>query len=446
MSGWWLSHQLHHLQQYQFPSGTTLPAGGYLVVYAYQLTGDIDPLHRLVLDAVNGDQLYLSTADTNGVLTGYRADQTFGAADPGVSFGRYTNSVGHVDFTALSATTFGHDSPDGVADFRLGTGLLNEYPLVGPVVINEIMYRPPDFPGGVNNVRDEFIELYNPTTNAVPLYDPANPTNTWHLRGGVSYDFPASVTLPAGGYLLLVSFDPVNDSASLAGFRAAYPTLATNAALFGPYTGALGNNGDTIDLNKPGTPVAGVVPRILVEHVKYDNKAPWDAAADGTGNSLQRLDAAFYANDPAHWRAASPTPGPQALDSDGDGIPDWWMVQYFGHPTGQLADQSLPTQDADGDGLTNLQEYLAGTNPRDPNSTLKLGVTAPVSAGGTNVVLTFLGVAGKSYTILYGDTLPTGWTPLVQFDALPASGPVWVTNAVPPGVVQRFYRIVTPQQ
>ena len=26
------------------------------------------------------------------------------------------------------------------------------------------------------------------------------------------------------------------------------------------------------------------------------------------------------------------------LDSDGDGIPDWWMIQYFGHPTGQAGD------------------------------------------------------------------------------------------------------------
>ena len=28
-------------------------------------------------------------------------------------------------------------------------------------------------------------------------------------------------------------------------------------------------------------------------------------------------------------------------DSDGDGIPDWWMIQYFGHITGQACDLSL---------------------------------------------------------------------------------------------------------
>jgi len=54
-----------------------------------------------------------------------------------------------------------------------------------------------------------------------------------------------------------------------------------------------------------------------------------------------------------------------ALDSDGDGIPDWWMVKYFGHPTGQAGDQSLAGDDADGDGISNLQEYLNGTDPTD---------------------------------------------------------------------------------
>ena len=50
-------------------------------------------------------------------------------------------------------------------------------------------------------------------------------------------------------------------------------------------------------------------------------------------------------------------------DSDNDGIPDAWMVKYFGHPTGQASDKSLATDDPDSDGLTNLQEYKAGTNP-----------------------------------------------------------------------------------
>jgi len=56
------------------------------------------------------------------------------------------------------------------------------------------------------------------------------------------------------------------------------------------------------------------------------------------------------------------------LDSDEDGIPDWWLFQYFGHTTGQTNDLSRAEDDADGDGSSNYEEYLAGTNPLDPDS------------------------------------------------------------------------------
>ena len=444
VSGWWLSNQKHHLQKYQFDSGTVIPAGGYLVVYANDLTSSVDPTLRVSLDAVNGDQIYLSAADTNGVLTGYRTVQDFGAAAPGVSFGRYTNSVGNVDFTAMSRTTFGADSADRVEDFRLGAGANNAYPVVGPIVLTEIMYRPIDFPGGVNNVRDEFMEWRNISSNTVRLYDPANPQNTWHVRGGLSYDFPTNVSLASGAFLLVVSFDPVNDTNSRAGFLAAYPQLASNAVLYGPYSGALGNNGDTIDLNKPGTPVAGIVPRILVEHVAYSQNMPWDIGANGTGNSLQRLYLALYGNDPANWEAATPTPGSvynANPDTDGDGIPDAWMENYFGHSEGQTADNSMWYQDADGDGMNNLQEYQAGTNPRDPNSTLKLTMQLTT----TNLIFSFDGVMTKSYVIKTSGALSGSWSNVVVFDPLPASGPVSFSTAVPsPATRQQFYRVVTP--
>lgn len=50
-------------------------------------------------------------------------------------------------------------------------------------------------------------------------------------------------------------------------------------------------------------------------------------------------------------------------DTDHDGIPDAWMMQYFGHPTGQIFDHSLAQDDPDGDGYTNLEEYRNGTVP-----------------------------------------------------------------------------------
>ena len=58
------------------------------------------------------------------------------------------------------------------------------------------------------------------------------------------------------------------------------------------------------------------------------------------------------------------------LDSDADGLPDWWELEHFGSTTGPSKSLSgaAPGADPDGDGLTNLQEYeLFGSDPNtDP--------------------------------------------------------------------------------
>ena len=49
--------------------------------------------------------------------------------------------------------------------------------------------------------------------------------------------------------------------------------------------------------------------------------------------------------------------------SDTDGIPDWWRLAYFGHALGQASDLSRASDDADGDGISNLTEYLSWHRP-----------------------------------------------------------------------------------
>src|SRR5439155_3812815 len=140
----------------------------------------------------------------------------------------------------------------------------------------------------VEDFEDEFIELSNITGTSVPLFDTNNPANTWHIRGGLNFDFPTNVTLPANGRLLVVSFDPINNPTATAAFRSRNG-ISAGVLLVGPFTGQLGNDGDDIRLRRPDASQGGAIPSILIDRVNYNDTSPWPIAADGYGPSLQRI-------------------------------------------------------------------------------------------------------------------------------------------------------------
>jgi hypothetical protein len=83
------------------------------------------------------------------------------------------------------------------------------------------------------------------------------------------------------------------------------------------------------------------------------------------------------------------------VDSDGDGLPDAWEEELIAILGGTLADIH-PDGDSDGDGISNRDEYLAGTYAFDPEDGFRLAITH-VNAGVATVE--FLAIHGRNYTL-----------------------------------------------
>ena len=94
-------------------------------------------------------------------------------------------------------------------------------------------------------------------------------------------------------------------------------------------------------------------------------------------------------------------------DGDADGLPDWWLQQYFGHANGQANDLSRPGDDADGDGLTNLQEFQTGIDPTDNASVLEIQITLTPPTG-ASAVLSWPAQVGKNYRVQFSDDVAAG--------------------------------------
>lgn len=93
-------------------------------------------------------------------------------------------------------------------------------------------------------------------------------------------------------------------------------------------------------------------------------------------------------------------PNPQSLgDADSDGLPDDWEARY-GLSSHDAADALL---DSDGDGMTNLAECLAGTNPTDPLSNLRF--TQIAKQTDATILLTWTSEANRVYLVQHSETL-----------------------------------------
>jgi hypothetical protein len=128
-------------------------------------------------------------------------------------------------------------------------------------------------------------------------------------------------------------------------------------------------------------------------------------------------------------------------DSDGDHIPDYWESLYGLNPN----DPSDGNTDPDGDGMTNWQEYMAGTDPTNALSFLRIDV---LSSGypTDGAVMRFLAASNKTYTVQFRSVADNGaWNRLADVPSAPTNRLIQIPDPTLAGSNSgRFYRLATP--
>lgn len=106
-------------------------------------------------------------------------------------------------------------------------------------------------------------------------------------------------------------------------------------------------------------------------------------------------------------------------DADGDGLPDeWerWVIENGPAWRGGAATDAdvaafRPDADADGDGMTNRQEFLAGTDPFLATDLFKIE-SFEILPGTDRARLVFLSAEGRTYRVVCAEAPGADWSPV----------------------------------
>jgi len=130
-------------------------------------------------------------------------------------------------------------------------------------------------------------------------------------------------------------------------------------------------------------------------------------------------------------------------DNDRDGMPNAWETAHD-FDSGNPADALL---DPDEDGMTNWQEYAAGTDPLDAASCLKIEILRADAGFPPLVKLSFMALSNRTYVIERRATAAAGpWRRVADIVAGPTNRMEEITHEIDsPSNQQQVYRIVTPR-
>jgi hypothetical protein len=264
-----------------------------------------------------------------------------------------------------------------------------------------------------------------------------------NLVPGTSVDVPVSVQVAAGSQLAGLAFRVTvqpNDTAPALDQAVEFvtaPNLPAPAQNLTPSLDSVACGwplvpGSSFDPPLQGTQLLGWVrikiPSVIQTPHSYTVRF---ANADGSPDLVTQYN--FDTRSAALW-VLSPAPAPQ------DPTSDEWKLHFFGSLTSPNAN---PNADPDHDGVPNWAEYLAGTNPVDAQSCLRLNLSSsgPLAS---SLALQWLSAPGKLYRLETTSSLAgNAWTVLAE--NLPGDGSV--QKFVPTNLTSaaRFYRIQLQQ-
>ncbi len=254
------------------------------------------------------------------------------------------------------------------------------------IQITEVHYHPPppspdEVLNGWTNSNDfEFIRLTN--TGAAPV----DLTGIYFSNGLEFTAVPGLQNwLPAGASVVVVE--------NTAAFISRYGTSFT---ILGEFNGELDDGGEHIVLNDKTR-------AIISDFIYGDGSGPgdnWPAAPD---NGYSLIHVSGDQNLPANWRV-SHDPGGSAVTNFAR-----WQRRYF-------ADGDIPNQgmaaDTDGDGLNNLGEYAAGTDPRTSGAAEQSIALAADSQPGRASFVRRAGTTDLTWIIESSTDPRASWTPI----------------------------------